>query len=396
MIRYFSSLWMLCCFPLLANVSSIGNMAFKTSGDTAEMTLSSTGLGIFTNSPSANLHVNGNAIISESLAIGAASSSSDNLYVSGSVGYSALTSTANVDALLHSITLVDTSAGNIYVDLGYAGNHSGQIFTIKRTSTQNDLWVRGGGNYIDDDVCWSLKDNGSTLSHMKVMSNGLKWSILSAANIGAVAGDNLVSRWKMDQNSGNQLYNSVSRSYDGAMADGTYSWGTGLHDGALTIVEVGSTSGANVAHDSKYSLTSYTVCGWVKFFTPDSFSTIINKGIDGDRTFWIAVKSSGILYFRTNSVGSDVSLIGTVSIIGTDWHFFAATIKDGVRARLYQDEAMVAEDNSIGTVDTGTGVMMIGTQTDTLARAFSGSIEDLRIYNRELTSDELTQIYLAR
>jgi hypothetical protein len=63
-------------------LSTDGKIRFDIQSDgQAEMTLNSTGLGILT-LPSSNLHVNGNAIISEQLYVGGSSGSS-NLNVNG-------------------------------------------------------------------------------------------------------------------------------------------------------------------------------------------------------------------------------------------------------------------------------------------------------------------------
>ena len=57
-------------FELMANVSSTtGNINFVISSNTL-MTLGSQGLGIGTAAPSANLQVQGNAIVSQALSVG--------------------------------------------------------------------------------------------------------------------------------------------------------------------------------------------------------------------------------------------------------------------------------------------------------------------------------------
>lgn len=86
--------------PLWASVNSTsGNINFDRNADgTHEMQLNSTGLGIGV-APSANLHVNGNALVSQQLTVGQSTlNSSSNLYVSGAMGFSSqsLTTDSNV------------------------------------------------------------------------------------------------------------------------------------------------------------------------------------------------------------------------------------------------------------------------------------------------------------
>ncbi len=103
-------------------LSTDGKIRFDTRMDgQAEMTLNSTGLGIGVLLPSSNLHVNGNAIISEQLFVGGSSGSS-NLNVIGTIGYGVQTVSSNATLGDSSVVLVDSSSDNITLTLPYAGN----------------------------------------------------------------------------------------------------------------------------------------------------------------------------------------------------------------------------------------------------------------------------------
>ena len=77
--------------------SSTGTLGFDSNADgSSEMNLTSAGLAISSNVTSANLHVGGNATISQNLAVGSSLSASANLYISGTIGFSVGSYSGNV------------------------------------------------------------------------------------------------------------------------------------------------------------------------------------------------------------------------------------------------------------------------------------------------------------
>ena len=96
--------------------STTGSIDFDTNIDNqAEMHLNATGLGISAQ-PSANLHVGGNALVSEQLFIGGDSGSS-NLNIHGSRAFIPSTISSNTILSNSTLVFVDSSAGNLVVTL---------------------------------------------------------------------------------------------------------------------------------------------------------------------------------------------------------------------------------------------------------------------------------------
>lgn len=148
-----------------------------------EMKLNATGLGIGI-APSANLHVQGNAIITQKMFVGS-SSGSANLNVDGTVGYGfeTLTSDANLD--ISSLYLADTSSGNLIATLPYAGNAIGRMITVKKISNQNRLEIYASSENMIDGSYKSLSFSQDFPS-IELVSDGNKWYITkmtSSANL---------------------------------------------------------------------------------------------------------------------------------------------------------------------------------------------------------------------
>jgi len=138
------------------------------------MTLSSEGLGICTATPSANLHVSGNTIVSDKLRIGSVSGANSTLHITGTMGYSVQAVSDNVTLSGNSYILANTSTGNITITLPSASSVAGRQYTIKKITASNNIALSGN---IDSSLTHVLS-SGNTDS-MKLISNGSQWWILS-------------------------------------------------------------------------------------------------------------------------------------------------------------------------------------------------------------------------
>jgi hypothetical protein len=166
-------------FELMANVSSTtGNIHFNVSSNTL-MTLGSQGLGIGTATPSANLQVQGNAIVSQTLSVGGSTSGSSNLYLSGTYSFSPETKTSSANIGDHAIVLADpvSGAANMTLNLPYAGNVEGRMYTIKQTSTGNSVSLTATGSTFDGAPF--VKSTGNAMGAISVISSGNQWYITS-------------------------------------------------------------------------------------------------------------------------------------------------------------------------------------------------------------------------
>lgn len=142
----------------------------------AEMILNSTGLGIGI-SPSTNLQVQGNAIISGQLAIGS-SSSTANLELSGTLGFGFQSVSSNTTLSDASVVLVDTSADNVILTLPYSANVLGRQYMIKKTHPDNTCYiVAPADDKFDSDSGVSFPPN--FLGSVSLISSQANvWSIL--------------------------------------------------------------------------------------------------------------------------------------------------------------------------------------------------------------------------
>jgi hypothetical protein len=154
-------------------------MNFKVQGNNL-MSLKTTGLGLGTSSPSANLHVMGNAHFTEQLIIGG-SNSSANLAMKGTYGVSYQTVTADTSLSAHSHYLADSSSDNLLLSLPTAASSQGRMITIKKISTNHRVVVQDSSANIDGSTNITL--TSGHLGMVKLSSSGGNWHIIGRDQI---------------------------------------------------------------------------------------------------------------------------------------------------------------------------------------------------------------------
>lgn len=405
-MKYFIYFFILLSFKLFSDITSTtGNIQFDVNSDSqSEMILDSTGLGIGTSSPSANLHVQGNAIISGSLYIGQSSGNST-LEVTGSLGYSVESVSSNVTLSGNSVVLVNTNnSGNITINLPPASSVTGRRYTIKKINSGNVVNVIStldGG--IDNKSGYALS-SGNIFPFIELISNGSQWYILKNSSEGTSAGTtgsgNLLAYWKLDETTGTSASNSSSSNNTGTLINGfTFSGnsasgniGTALDfDGANDYVDAGVLTGLENA-------TQGTITAWLY---RASSSDIVSVGDPASLLYRFGISWYGLdgRYYLVCANGQNSH--GFVTYTGTGWHHFAMVYDgsqtgnanrmlgyiDGVLQSLSFTNTIPANLPSSGDQ----GSCYLG--RDINDQYSKGRIDDVRIYNRALSASEIQTLY---
>lgn len=361
-----------------------GEIKFDSDMDgQAEMTLNGTGLGIGV-SPSSNLEVQGNARVTGHLSVGGSSSSS-NLAVTGSVGYNFQTISANTTLSEYSYVFVDTSSDNVEVTLPYAGNCSGRIYQIKKTSTSNKMYLLGGGNLIDDRGVLEVADNAS----FKLASDGMQWYVMEStmSEFQTVASDNLIGWWPFEESSGNTVYGRHSSGNNGAME--------GFSGSERVAGKVGQAiyfdGNSSIDMGTGYALQApFTLCAWFKADDLSANPHIMAKG--GSAIWWrmrISTTLPGMKFSLYSPTGNPYS---TTPITTGTWYHIVMTW-DGATRKIYQDGIEVFQSATVGALSgSSTATWRIGAAGTGSARLI-GTIDDVRIYNKALSASEARVLF---
>jgi hypothetical protein len=204
--------------------------------------------------------------------------------------------------------------------------------------------------------------------------------------------DGLVGYYPLDGNADDESGNDN---------DGTEYGGVSYEDGI--IGQAASFDGVDdyiqVAHNVNLDInptTGFTVATWFKADStqPYSFSELVDKshGDDGtgydDHRGWVVHRMpAGHLQFGFGDGATWHSVNSTGTVLDDQWHHVAATVA-GTTMKLYVDGALTDTNTSVGTPASNTRDLFIGKHY-ALTRDFRGDMDDIRIYNRALSEDEI-------
>jgi len=236
-----------------------------------------------------------------------------------------------------------------------------------------------------------------------MMSQALAWVLpliasavlLVVASGCAVAEKGLVGRWDFDEGKGDAVRDSSKNESDGKLVNSP-KWVKGVRGYALSFsgkedrVEIAHSDGMNLGAEGQ----SYSVSFWFR-------SSVLPKDIP-DAHFITKVGSpypfsfvqiaSGVVQVRTYD-GKVCPTIDTgLGISDGEWHFVVG-MRDGRKRRLslFVDGLLLStgEDTSSGDLRND-GPLWIGRSH---GDDFSGALDEVRLYNRLLTRQEIRSLY---
>lgn len=183
----------------------------------------------------------------------------------------------------------------------------------------------------------------------------------------------LIAYYKFDEGVGDNAYSSAGQNLNDATLYGGVGWTNGVRGKAATFDRV-----------DDYGLVSYKI--------PNTGFTIaawINSGaLSGNRQI---ISSAGNLQFyisANNLIFTQPSINGGGVISANTW-YHVAVVSDGTEARIYLNGAKLANASGSGGTTTS---FYIGAYNPT-TELFNGTIDDLHIYNRVLSPQEIELLY---
>ena len=396
----FFTLLLLTSSGLWADVRSLnGILNFDTNNDSQfEAVLNSTGLGLGTPSPSSNLHVMGNALVTGTLSVGGNSTTSSNLNVNGTMGFSlqtitlANTSGGNVNLGQNSLVLVDSSSGNINAVLPYAANVSGLNLTLKKTSLSNKVRVFGGGNSIDNYGILELGSNA--MGSVGLTSNGSRWNLTQQyATIQEIGGDNLIGYWGFEETSGNTAHSYFS-TIPGTMAAANLTSVSGkigkaiyFDDTANTVLTMGNT----YARPTK----DFSVSAWIKPDDANNSFYLFSDYVWPGAIYGYAVYfESQYMWVRTANGAQITARNNRNVLVSGAWIHVVVICKSGTASVYFNGIAETMWSTAVrpDISYNSSCKLEVGGMTGE-NKYFKGVLDDFRLYNRALTPDETTRLY---
>ena len=216
--------------------------------------------------------------------------------------------------------------------------------------------------------------------------------------------DGLVGYWRLDDGTGSTIANDVTGNNDGTLVDlnVSSSWVSGKSVGALNIAATGF---VNVPPSPSIDsiVDEVTIAGWGYLSatgTIDDYATIASRedGTTINQHYHISINSRGevpALWLETD-VGTKL-LEGPTAVMRQTWVHIAGTY-DGSMGRLYVDGQQVATLAMTGRFVADTTPFILGANGNgagdaSVSERFPGRIDEVMLYRRALSADEIKMLY---
>jgi len=229
---------------------------------------------------------------------------------------------------------------------------------------------------------------GSVVGFRNGIYNGYK--VIGTQTLGLRG---LVLWLKFNEGSGNiaydsSFYNNHGTIYGATWTDGKFGKALSF-DGVDDWVEVSSSDTLTIP-----DRTELTVTAWVKRKEMSKFHTIVSLGGWNREGWTFRIESNNKIMFIARF--TDGTITGEIEggYIDTNWHF-VAVVYDG-RVHLYVDGEEVASSDYFGKVISGRDFQLKIGVLDTGNCFFNGIIDEVRIYNRALSENEIKMLYYNR
>lgn len=207
--------------------------------------------------------------------------------------------------------------------------------------------------------------------------------------------DGLVGHWRLDETSGTTIFDSSGNGYDGTITNFTLPATTsnGIIDQGIAFsgsdTRIESTTGFPTGANQPFSISMWvnpdqdTVDG--TFFFTDGASNEMVMRTDGD---------SGALRF---SLPNNTAFAGALNLSENfgKWTLITAT-SDGATMNLYKNSVLIDTEALSAYTLTATSFGVGDRHGGSSNEAKDGIYDDVRIYNRAITADEIAEIYAAR
>ena len=235
------------------------------------------------------------------------------------------------------------------------------------------------------------KANYSTLSFLFVII------LVSMANFPLLGqtNDKLVAHYSFNDSTAND----VSGNGKHGILEGNPTFGCGVNGSALWLDGIDDYV-LLLGMDNFFITTDFTISFYFKSTSSFGTQSIISKREECDANHALAIRYTPV----SNSITTEVSESTSKRAVITEqldfnscWQHIVL-IRNSFRTQLYLNGEIIGNDNTNSRVDlTSSGVLSIAQSPclSTTDNPFAGLIDEVRIYNRALSKEEVRGLYLA-
>jgi hypothetical protein len=207
--------------------------------------------------------------------------------------------------------------------------------------------------------------------------------------------DGLVAYWNFDETSGETAIDSAGTNNGTLYGDATRVSGIlngGLRFSGNGYVNVPSSSSLNINGNA------ITISVWYKPSTSNVFtnsnSQMVCKWYDGESSYSLGYSSGSNQIWLAIDATNNANAYSSISVdIVNQWYHIVG-VYDGTQQIVYVDKIAGTPVANSGNIDiTSRSLRISGYSSGSGYSPLNGTIDDVRIYNRALSADEVAQLY---
>ncbi len=238
-----------------------------------------------------------------------------------------------------------------------------------------------------------------TFTKLGTMERGPVWSFQTLPEI-TVADESLLAWWKLDEGTGSNVLDWSGHAHHGTLG-GNPQWVGGYAGAALSFDGKDDYVGFGTPSDL-YLPETYSYCVWFKVAT-NVFGNIGTQyllcfGSRSDLIFGVednvGVASDLMLHYYDTAPGFHAVGVGQVVWDADQWHLVVGT-KDAAGHSIYLDGQLMNSDTNTNNDNYNTTrIISLGARawTSPQIEFFHGLIDEVRVYNRALTENEIQDL----
>lgn len=210
-----------------------------------------------------------------------------------------------------------------------------------------------------------------------------------------------VLRLKLDETSGTTAADSSGNANNGTHT-GTVAASTTTAPNRKDSVRSAQYTAAytSVPNSASLDITgAFSITGWM-YWTGGAFAynPILSKwNTAGTTGFGLSLDGgTNTLRFDSYAGGSGSNIKGDTVLSANTWYFVAATRASGGAAKIYLNASVDKSGTLASAPGSISDEVRVGSDKSTGGRVWTGLLDDVRLYNRELSADEVAEIMFSK